>query len=306
MYIKERLEYIFENDDLNNISSIMDIPKEELYDLKLDVFELIREKVLQVAYGYANSLIITGGSGLGKTFEVTEALKESRANYKFVKGDITTSGLYELLFLNNDELIVFDDCDAVLTNVDPNILKSALDSYPEREVSRELTSHFNTKNMSMKDILANYYGNQNEADNPKLFDPKNKGKLPKNFIFTGRVIFISNLKLKEVDANLITRATATIDVDLTHEEVLERLRKVMKAMKPKVPMEMKEEVLKLVDYLTMNFKTRHPLNIRTVANAIDTRTANDKRYKEIRGKRFPLWQLMIKEDLVGKKAEKRE
>jgi hypothetical protein len=113
------------------------------------------------------------------------------------------------------------------------------------------------------------------------------------------------LKLSEIDKNLITRATATIDVDLTHQQVLERLNKVMQNMKPGIPQEMKNEVLKLVDYLTMNFETRNPLNIRTVVNAIDTRVSNDKRYKEINGKKFPLWQIMIKEDLVGKKAKRR-
>jgi hypothetical protein len=129
--------------------------------------------------------------------------------------------------------------------------------------------------------------------------------MPRTFIFTGRVIFISNKKLKDIDPNLITRATATIDVDLTHQEVLERLDKVISNMRKEVPIEWKDQVLKLVDYLTMNFETRNPLNIRSVLNAIDTRVSNDKRYKTINGKRFPLWQIMIKEDLVGKKAKRR-
>ena len=306
MYIKNRHEYIYSINEDENISSILSLSDDELDDITIDVFELIKEKVLQVAYGYANSLIITGGSGLGKTFEVTKALNESRVRYKFVKGDISTSGLYELLFNNRDKLIVFDDCDAVLTNVDPNILKSALDSYPEREVTRSISSYFNTDDMTMKDIIANYTGNKSISDNPNLFNPKNQDKMPRSFIFTGRVIFISNLKINQIDKNLITRATATIDVDLTHQEVLERLNHVMSKMKEEVSDKMKQEVLKLVDYLTMNFETRNPLNIRTVVNAIDTRVSNDKRYKEINGKKFPLWQIMIKEDLVGKKAKRRK
>jgi len=306
MYLKNRHEYLINLKILEEVSSIMDLSDDELNEITIDVFELIKDKVLQVAYGYANSLIITGGSGLGKTHTVKEeALDKARVKYKFVKGDISTSGLYQLLFNNNDSLIVFDDCDAVLTEVDPNILKAALDSYPEREVSRPISTYFPTKDMTMKDIIANHTGKKSMMDNPHLFNAKYKGKLPQTFIFKGRVIFISNLKLSEIDKNLITRATATIDVDLTHQQVLNRLKKVMQNMKPRVPEEMKNEVLKLVDYLTMNFETRHPLNIRTVVNAIDTRVSNDKRYKEINGKKFPLWQIMIKEDLVGKKAKRR-
>ena len=308
MYLKNRHEYIYsikEDNNNDDISSIMGLSDEELDNITIDVFELMSEKVMQVAFGYANSLIITGGSGLGKTHTVKESLNTSRTNYKLVKGDITTSGLYQLLLNNHDKLIVFDDCDSVLTEVDPNILKAALDSYAEREVSRQISSHFRTEGMTMKDIMANYLGKVSMAENKDLFNPKNKGKLPQTFIFTGRVIFISNLKLSEVDKNLITRATATIDVDLTHQQVLERLNKVMSNMKKNVPEKMKNEVLKLVDYLTMNFETRNPLNIRTVSNAIDTRVSNDKRYKVINGKKFPLWQIMIKEDLVGKKAKRR-
>jgi hypothetical protein len=305
MFTKKRHEFLFELKDNEEISSLMGMSADELNEISIDVFELIREKVLQVSYKYANSLIITGGSGLGKTHEVKEALKESRERYKFVKGDITTAGLYQLLFEHKDELIVFDDCDAVFEDADPNILKAALDSYPEREVSRSIASYFSTKGMSMKDIMANYLGDIQMAENKHLFKASNKGKMPRTFIFTGRVIFISNKKLKDIDPNLITRATATIDVDLTHQEVLERLDKVISNMRKEVPIEWKDQVLKLVDYLTMNFETRNPLNIRSVLNAIDTRVSNDKRYKTINGKRFPLWQIMIKEDLVGKKAKRR-
>jgi predicted AAA+ superfamily ATPase len=153
MFTKKRHEFLFELKDNEEISSLMGMSADELNEISIDVFELIREKVLQVSYKYANSLIITGGSGLGKTHEVKEALKESRERYKFVKGDITTAGLYQLLFEHKDELIVFDDCDAVFEDADPNILKAALDSYPEREVSRSIASYFSTKGMSMKDII---------------------------------------------------------------------------------------------------------------------------------------------------------
>lgn len=314
MYIKNSLEYLLElKDDSIDIrgeekmGSLIGAEIDELDDIQLDVFELIREKVIQVAKGKANSLIITGQSGIGKTYDVTKALTDiglkPDKDYVFNKGNISAAGLFEELFVNHDKLIVFDDCDSVFADV--NTLKSALDSYPEREVTRKLKTHFSTVGMTMNDILANYYGDPSMADDKGKVKKENKGKLPKTFIFTGRVIFISNLKQKEIDSALITRASASIDVDLTHQEVIERLRKVMESMKPEVPLNMRYEVLHLVDFLTMNYKTRHPLSIRTVANAIDTRVYLGDQTVEISDKKYPKWQVVIKQDMIGKKAEKR-
>ncbi len=307
-------EFVKENQDNPNesgrpkIHSFMDMDTEEMNSINLEIFELIKEKTMQVAYGYANSLIITGQSGVGKTFDVLDTLKKANQiegkDYILNAGNISPSGLFEELFINHDRLLVFDDCDSVLEDV--NTLKAALDSNDPRVVTRKLKTHFSVVGMTMRDIMANYEGDESMAENKDLFDKKNKGKLPKKFLFTGRIIFISNKKQDEINDALITRSTASIDVDLTHEEVLVRLRSILKSMKPGVPEEMKEEVLNLVDYLTMKYKTRHELSIRTVGNAIDTRVSNDKRYKEINGKTYPLWAVMVKQDLVGKTAIPRD
>ena len=75
-----------------------------------------------------------------------------------------------------------------------NILKSALDSYPEREVSDLLELVFLQKVWIWKTLLLIIKEMYQWLKNKHLFDIKNKGKMPKTFIFTGRVIFISNLK----------------------------------------------------------------------------------------------------------------
>jgi len=292
----------------SKIHSFIDMDTDEMNNVNLEVFELLKEKTMQVAYGYANSLIITGQSGVGKTFDVLDTLEKANMvegkDYILNAGNISESGLFEELFLNHDRLLVFDDCDSVLSDV--NTLKAALDSNDPRVVTRKLKTHFGVDGMTMKDIVANYEGDISKAENRNLFDIKNKRKLPKKFLFTGRLIFISNLKQDEIDPALITRSTASINVSLTHEQILERLRNILKFMKPGVPDEMKEEVLNLVDYLTMKYKTRHELSIRTVGNAIDTRVSNDKRFKEVNGKTYPLWAIMVKQDLVGNKAIPRD
>lgn len=235
------------------------------------------------------------------SYDTEQALEETRKDYYSVSGGISTAGLFELLFRRNGEIILFDDCDSVFDNPDSiNILKAALDSKPVRKISRELKTHFDTKGMTMKDIMANYLGDRSKADNPTLFKSSNEGKLPKDFVYTGRIIFISNLKGSEIDPTIITRASAWVDVNLTHEEVIDRMRMVMKAVHKNVPMEKKEEVLNLIDFLNTNYITRSPLSIRGLINAIDTMKANDGLTTNFNGKKVPLWQVLIKRDMLGK------
>tara|TARA_R110000772_G_scaffold95789_2_gene194142 strand:+ start:456 stop:1478 length:1023 start_codon:yes stop_codon:yes gene_type:complete len=297
--------------------SIADMDMDELDNLNLDVFDEIRLKVNQVAYGYANSLLITGQSGVGKSYDTEQALEKSNKEYESISGGVSTAGLFELLFVRNGEIILFDDCDSVFGSIESiNILKSALDSKPIRKISRSIKSHFETKGMSQEDIMANYLGdytkmsksetsdNPNEVARPHLFNIANKDKLPKNFIYTGRIIFISNFQKDEIDPTIITRASAHIDVNLTHDEIISRMRMVLKATYKNVPMEKKEEVLRLIDYLNTNYVTRHPLSIRGLINAIETRLANDFP-TQINGRSIPMWQLLIKKNMLGKNSVRR-
>ena len=296
-----------ENESSEKIS-LMDLDDEDFQNIELDLFQLIKDKVKQIALGYGVTLIVTGLGGLGKSFEVKSSIEELQKNgvyrgdFRVAKGSITTSGLYELLFREHDNLLVFDDCDSVFKTEDSvNILKSALDSEPEREISRINNRYFVTDDMTMNDIIANYKGQANLADNPNLFDEKNQGKYPQSFIYTGRVIFISNLSIDKIDPTIITRASAHIDVDLTHDEVIDRVNMVVKHIRPEVSDHIKREVIDFIDYLTMNYNTKHPLNIRTVVNGISTRLFNDGKYYDFKGKKVPLWEIMVKQDMMGKK-----
>ena len=285
--------------------SLMDM--ESLEDINIDVFEIIKYKVLQVAYGHAISLLITGQGGLGKSYEVEKALQDNRKEFEMISGGITSAGLFEFLFKHNGELVIFDDCDSVFGNIESvNILKAALDTKPVRKITRSVKGHFDVKGMTEQDIIANFEGDESKAQNKDLFDPSNKGKMPKAFVYTGRVIFISNLSSKEIDPTIITRTSAHIDVNLTHDEVIERMRNVMRHVHKDVPEHMKEETLQLMDFLSQNYVTRHPLTIRGFVNAIETRVANDKLTKEIGGKKYPVWQLLIKQDMLGANAVRRK
>jgi len=161
------------------------------------------------------SLIVTGEGGLGKTHSVTETIKSndlSEDRYVFFKGYSTARGLYNTLYDNNDKLIIFDDCDSVLDDkVALNILKSALDSYETRTIS--------------------WMAKMNKND-----------EYPQQFEFTGRIIFISNKSITDVNEAVRSRSL-TVDLTMTPSDKIERMNAIIEDILPEYSLEFKKEAL---------------------------------------------------------------
>jgi hypothetical protein len=161
------------------------------------------------------SLIVTGEGGLGKTHSVTETIKSndlSEDRYVFFKGYSTARGLYNTLYDNNDKLIIFDDCDSVLDDkVALNILKSALDSYETRTIS--------------------WMAKMNKND-----------EYPQQFEFTGRIIFISNKSITDVNEAIRSRSL-TVDLTMTPSDKIERMSAILENILPEYQLEFKKEAL---------------------------------------------------------------
>jgi hypothetical protein len=173
-------------------------------------FAFVEQMVGMVAKKTIASTIITGQGGLGKTHTVLKALKSfgmqdttdltqfevgARINtpkaYRIIKGFSTAKGLYRTLFEGNGQVLVFDDCDSVLKDpVALNLLKGALDSYGDRWINW---------NADMKD-----------------------DDLPRNFKFTGSIVFISNMDLDRVDQAVKSRAMC-VDLSMTQDQKIERM-----------------------------------------------------------------------------------
>ena len=159
--------------------------------------------------------------------------------------------MYRTLFLNKNSLVIYDDADAVFK--DPNgvnILKAALDSYDKRVLTWSTMQSFDADSMDTDEIEAAL-----EA-----------GRLPRQFEFEGRIIFISNLPKHKMDPALLTRVIAAPDVTLKNEDIIKRMRDILPGIAPEVPMKIKEEVF---SYLERNANERSKqLSIRTLVNAI--------------------------------------
>lgn len=128
-----------------------------------------------VARGISPSLIISGGPGLGKSYSTKTILEQLGVKFTFAKGFAKSTGLFRLLYehRNKGEVIVFDDCDSILTE-DPvalNIFKSALELSETRVVSW----------LSEKEFI---------DDNGDV--------IPRFFQFDGSVIFLTNLNFDDL------------------------------------------------------------------------------------------------------------
>jgi hypothetical protein len=269
----------------------LDSDKIKQHDLEFDVFKAIELYTIQVAKRKSNSLIITGMAGVGKSQTVKETLKSigliPDVNYYFATGTVTTAGLYEVLFKNRSGLVIFDDCDAVFKDPDSvNMLKGALDTYDVREISKLTKGNtFDSTGMSDSDIQEMYDK-----------DPK---KMPNKFEFKGQIIFISNLPEDKFDDAIISRSLH-VDVHLDKDQIIQRMRDIMKKISPELDMELKSEALEYLIYITENFPVKFDLNIRTLIHSINLRSGNDDEMT-FGGKQEKVWKLLIKKYLVKTK-----
>jgi hypothetical protein len=208
-------------------------------------------------------------------------------HYYFATGTVTTAGLYDVLFLNRSNLIIFDDCDAVFKDPDSvNMLKGALDTYEVREISKLTKGNtFDSKGMSDEEIETTYQE-----------DPK---KLPNKFEFRGQIIFISNLPEEKFDDAIISRSLH-VDVHLNKTEIIQRMRDIMKKISPELDENLKSEALEYLVHVTENFPVKFDLNIRTLIHSINLRAGNDEEMT-LGGKSEKVWKLLIKKYLVKTK-----
>jgi hypothetical protein len=229
-------------------------------------FGFVEKLVNMVASGVQPSAVITGEGGLGKTFTVTKTLESNgykdisdlaefavgtvintRRCFTMVKGYSTAKGLYRTLFENNNSIVVFDDCDAVLRDpVALNLLKGALDSYGKRIISW---------NADMRD-----------------------DDLPRSFEFTGRVIFISNMDQDRIDQAIRSRSMM-IDLSMTLDQKIERMKHIAasESFLPEYDLEIKADALDLITEIKDQCKE---ISLRTLIAVCKIRASN-KDYRDL-------------------------
>lgn len=280
-----------------------ELPDEEYADPKT-IHKELKDLIGMVIDGTQPSLVVSGGAGQGKTHTVKQLIKErgySRGeDWELVKGQSTPFGLYSTLFLNKKSLIVFDDTDSIWKDqVAVNILKAALDSSDERDISWNSTRTYDPKLFGIRTYeqqLAVYRGgagNETGDIDPELEDmedegmdiPKSiKGKLPNNFVFEGRVIFITNMHKSKLD-DAVKNRSFVIDLTLKADAILEHLRNIIDGVtvpgRANIPRAIKEEVLEVLKQKSESEKNPSYISIRTFVNFLKCRLSGSPNWKEL-------------------------
>jgi hypothetical protein len=233
-------------------------------------FEFIEQVTDMVVSGESNSVIITGSGGLGKTFTVTACLRaagleqttgvgadagteeeedeDAGGDYEVVKGYVTPKALYRLLYNNRERLLVFDDCDSVWDNpTTVSLLKAALDSYETRHIS---------------------WFSESKSD---------EDDLPQQFEFKGKIIFVSNLRLTDLDQAVLSRCVY-VDVSMTAVEKVERIKALAPKIRPDLPKKMKDESISVIEEHAENIGD---LNIRTFLKVLEIRHKDTENWRDL-------------------------
>jgi hypothetical protein len=237
------------------------------------VFNDIEDLAKVVASGAQNSMIVAGMAGIGKTYHIEKTLESMfgspdgpNARWRHYKGaKLSVFGLYNALYQNRTDMtIVFDDSDSVWKDAHAvNILKSALDTYEKRKLSWTSKATFPVQNLTPEERLEYEMKVDGELLDP---DSLSAVKLPSEFIFTSRVIFISNLPPNKIDSAIQSRSLF-IDVNLTRESVILRIKSILKVIHLDVS---DEEKFAIVDALSENSST---LTMRAVEAAMAIKKA---------------------------------
>ena len=229
-------------------------------------FGFVTDLVKMVAKNDTPSVIICGAGGLGKSHTVNAALRDSGfrdmtlvdnyqigmavsgSNYVVIKGYSTPKGLYRTLYENNGGVIVFDDCDSVLKDaVSLNLLKAALDSYSKRVIS--------------------WRADIRDDD------------LPTSFLFTGRIVFISNMDSSSLDQAILSRSMV-VDLSMTAAQKVERMRHLIKQadFMPDFSTRIKNDSMDLIDTLKDSIKE---LSLRSLIKTAKIRATGNKNWRDL-------------------------
>jgi hypothetical protein len=203
------------------------------------VLDTMEELTRCVAMGYSNGLFVSGPGGIGKTYRITETLRmmslQEGSDYIKITGYSTPAGLYKTLCENSDKLIIFDDCDNITRDpVGLNLLKAVLDTLPVRQVC-------------WSSVLEN---------------------LPTSFVFTGRVIFISNMDVEKItNSSLNALMTRVLQVAIggSREEIIELMILLLPSI---AAMLTPDDQAILAEFLRDNSTRIKNLSLRWVVNLV--------------------------------------
>jgi len=156
---------------------------------------IIKDMVRMVAAKKSNGFYLHGRGGTSKTYSVRQTLKEAGVAHCYVSGHITPMGLFDLLKVNSDSVIVIDDIGTLLDQP------------------------------TGKGILLAALGEQSHGEG-RVVTYRRRGKDEK-VVFTGGIIMMSNIELDDdpVIGAFCSRANPYL-YDPTDAEIIALMRHI--------------------------------------------------------------------------------
>lgn len=185
-------------------------------------FEDMNAYVTSVILSRRPLALLCGAPGVGKTFRVLKNIKSAglvmNKDYFLLKGKCTPTALFKALhdYKDKGKVVLFDDCDSIFKDEDAiNLLKAAYDSSDERWVSWNTSAA-----IPMDEELAQ------ECDDAVWNDAKSRWEYPKQFLYQGGGVVITNWRAGQIDTAIRNRALIC-DLDFSIKEVLELVESII-------------------------------------------------------------------------------
>lgn len=232
-------------------------------------FEVTETLVESAIAGDVRAVFVSGGPGLGKSHTVNKVLKDwdkEGDRHVFVKGYARATGLIKMLYQYRDSntVLVFDDSDNILHDeLSLNILKAVADTTETRVVSW--------------------------LSEGKLIDEASGEVIPRQFEYSGSIIFLTNLDLAGMvksNHKLAPHWEALMSrgyyVDLSiksKRDYLVRIRQVIDGgMLDGLGVGAKDDVMRFIEE---HFMKLHEISIRTAIKIATVRKNNPNNWERI-------------------------
>jgi hypothetical protein len=221
--------------------------------------EDLRRAMVLLMNNATQSLYLAGRGGIGKTQTVEEelhkrGLKDGEGYFK-ITGSASTPGIYRVLYEHRKDILLFDDSDGALADQDSrNLFKAASDTKKVRKIA--------------------WMKAGKQYVDPADLDDDEEGSsdlLPRYFDFTGKIIFISNLKLDKLDPDGALRTRGfVVNIDPTDEEVYKYMGRIVNKIQLDVDYTLTDaQRQEVIDVLRSRNQKEGTVNLRSLVRGLN-------------------------------------